>query len=269
MKKIAILGGGNIGLSVAKGLVNAQKYTKNEIVITRRNKQAIEKIKQAGFESTNTNCEAIKNAEIIVLSVLPQQLNFLLNEIKTHIQSEQIIISIVSGVTSKDIENVLEKKAIIIRAMPNTAISINQSMTCISSNNANMEQLELVKSIFDSVGKTAIIKEELMTSATALCACGIAFFLRAIRAASQGGVEIGFHADEALKMAMQTALGAAGLLADGAHPESEIDKVTSPRGCTIAGLNKMEHEGFSASLITGIKTASHTADGLYSASNLK
>ncbi|MEO6883422.1 MAG: pyrroline-5-carboxylate reductase [Bacteroidia bacterium] len=263
MKKIAILGGGNIGLSLAKGLVNAKKFQQDEIILTRRNTIALEKIKQSGFEVTSDNYEAVKDAKIIVLSVLPQQLDILLNELKNHIRSEQLIISVVSGVTISDIENHFEKKLNIVRAMPNTAIAINQSMTCIASNNSNKEQLELAQSLFDSVGKTAIIKEELMTSATALCACGIAFFLRAIRAASQGGVEIGFHADEALKMAMQTALGAAGLLLNGAHPESEIDKVTSPRGCTIAGLNEMEHEGFSSAMITGIKTASARADGLY------
>jgi len=261
MKKIAILGGGNIGLSLAKGLVNTKKYKINDIVITRRNKAALDKIKLLGFNTSINNCDAVKNAEIIVLSVLPQQLDSLLNEIKSQLTPEQLIISVVSGVSISDIENEIKKKLTIVRAMPNTAIEINQSMTCIAAN--NVKDLELVVSIFNSVGKTAVIKEELMTSATALCACGIAFFLRAIRAASQGGVEIGFHADEALKMAMQTALGAAGLLIDGAHPESEIDKVTSPRGCTIAGLNTMEHEGFSSAMITGIKTASSRAEGLY------
>ncbi len=99
-----------------------------------------------------------------------------------------------------------------------------------------------------------------MTPATVLCACGIAFFLRAIRAASQGGIEIGFHAEDALAMAAQTARGAASLLLEsGKHPESEIDRVTTPMGCTIAGLNQMEHEGFSSALIRGIITSANKA----------
>ena len=103
-----------------------------------------------------------------------------------------------------------------------------------------------------------------MTSATSLCACGIAFFLRAIRAASQGGTEIEFHASEALKMAAQTAKGAAALLLEHeSHPEDEIDKVTSPKGCTIAGLNQMEHSGFSSAFIKGITTSAQKAGGLY------
>src|SRR5690606_19154811 len=114
------------------------------------------------------------------------------------------------------------------------------------------------------VGSTVHINEDLMTSATASCACGIAFFLRSIRAASQGRVEIGFHANEASKMPVQKAKGAARLhIQHQSHPESEIDKVTSPKGCTIAGLNEMEHFGFSSSLIKGIKLSALKAGGLY------
>ena len=94
--------------------------------------------------------------------------------------------------------------------------------------------------------------------------CGVAFFLRAIRAASQGGIEIGFHPEEALLLAAQTAKGAAGLLlSQGRHPESEIDQVTTPRGCTIAGLNEMEHQGFSSALIKGILLSASKAETLY------
>ena len=103
-----------------------------------------------------------------------------------------------------------------------------------------------------------------MSAATALCACGIAFFLRSIRAAAQGGVEIGFHARDAITIAAQTALGAAQLLLqNGSHPEEEIDKVTSPKGCTIAGLNEMEHQGLSSAMIKGIKLSANIAKELY------
>jgi len=122
----------------------------------------------------------------------------------------------------------------------------------------------LAKTIFESVGTTMIIDEEQMSAATALCACGTAFFLRSIRAASQGGIEIGFHSDDALAMAAQTAKGAAALLLErGLHPEREIDRVTTPRGATISGLNEMEHQGFSSALIRGITTSAHKVEGLY------
>ena len=115
------------------------------------------------------------------------------------------------------------------------------------------------------IGKTLIINEEQMPSATALGACGVAFFLRAIRAASQGGIEIGFHSDEAFTIAAQTARGAATLLLNNdAHPESEIDRVTTPMGATIAGLNEMEHQGFSSAMIKGITTSTEKVSKLYS-----
>jgi len=148
--------------------------------------------------------------------------------------------------------------------MPNTAIAIRESMTCLSSAPGNESALKCAEEIFESLGTTLIINEELMIPSTALCACGIAFFLRAIRAASQGGIEIGFHSEEALKMAAQTAKGAASLLLImGDHPESEVDKVTTPRGCTISGLNQMEHSGFSSAMIKGIVTAADKAALLY------
>tara|TARA_Y100000385_G_C12764187_1_gene496379 strand:- start:242 stop:691 length:450 start_codon:yes stop_codon:yes gene_type:complete len=148
--------------------------------------------------------------------------------------------------------------------MPNTAISIRESMTCITTLEKWNSHLTTTSEIFNKVGETSIINEEKMTSATALCACGIAFFLRAIRAASQGGNEIDFHSAEALKMAAQTARGAASLLIqNNSHPEDEIDKVTSPKGCTIAGLNEMEHNGFSSAFIKGIKLSSEKAQNLY------
>jgi pyrroline-5-carboxylate reductase len=175
-----------------------------------------------------------------------------------------MIVSLVSGVTIAEIRNHLDRNVPIIRAMPNTAIALSQSMTCIAGDAGSEASLPIVTKIFDTLGRTLIIDETLMVPATALCACGIAFFLRAIRAASQGGIEIGFHAEEALLMAAQTALGAASLLVQpGTHPEKEVDKVTTPEGCTISGLNQMEHNGFSSALIKGIVTSARKAEMLY------
>jgi pyrroline-5-carboxylate reductase len=151
--------------------------------------------------------------------------------------------------------------------MLNTAIAVRESMTFLASNGSDNKALEIATSIFETVGNVLVINEEQMIAATVLGACGVAFFLRAIRAASQGGVEIGFHSQDALKIAAQTAKGAALLLlAGGNHPEFEIDKVTTPRGCTIAGLNQMEHEGFSSAMIKGITVSADKAAKLYTKS---
>ena len=264
-QEITILGSGNIGLSLAKGLVKAGIYTAGQITLTRRNIAALAQLKDTGYQTTGNNAGAVSKSAIIVLAILPQQLNKLLDEIKPSINpAEHLLISVVSGVSCSDIRQHLNLDVEIIRAMPNTAIAIGQSMTCIATDTASDDNISLVTSLFDTVGVSIRINEDLMTSATALCACGIAFFLRSIRAASQGGTEIGFHAHDALKMAAQTAKGAADLLLQlSSHPEQEIDKVTSPKGCTIAGLNEMEHNGFSSAMIKGIKTSAEKAGVLY------
>jgi len=188
-----------------------------------------------------------------------------LDEIKESLIVEKhSIISVVTGVTIKQIKKRIGDSVDVIRAMPNTAIAIGESMTCLASTNKGGNALKFAQDIFNTVGKTLVIDEENMSAATALGACGIAFFLRTIRAASQGGIEIGFHSDKALQIAAQTALGAATLLLkNDNHPEFEIDKVTTPRGVTISGLNQMEHEGLSSAMIKGIVTSAEKAAKLY------
>lgn len=264
MGKLTIIGSGNIGFSLAKGLVKSGDYKAAEILLTRRTLVALSEEQSLGFGISDNNTEAVKDAEIIVLAVLPQQIRKVMEEIAPALVPHQIIVSVASGVSCQDIKDILGQDAIVVRAMPNTAIAIGQSMTCIATDTATEEVTATVSRLFEAVGAVIVIQEDLMTAATALCACGIAFFLRAIRAASQGGVEIGFHAHDALKMAIQTAKGAADLLLQTKnHPESEIDKVTSPKGCTIAGLNEMEHNGLSSAFIKGIKLSAKKAGGLY------
>lgn len=264
--RVAILGSGNIGISLANGLVKSNYAEAGQISLTRRNVTGLAQLAEQGFVVSADNAAVVAAADIVVLAVLPQQLNHLLAQIAEVVDAQkQVFISVASGVSCADIRNKIGEEVQVIRAMPNTAIAIGQSMTCVATDNASRENVEEVTRMFETVGSVVKINEDLMTSATALCACGIAFFLRAIRAASQGGVEIGFHADEALKMAVQTAKGAADLLLlMQSHPEQEIDKVTSPKGCTIAGLNEMEHNGFSSSLIKGIKLSANKAGALYS-----
>ncbi|MCZ7601790.1 MAG: pyrroline-5-carboxylate reductase [Melioribacteraceae bacterium] len=264
--KIAILGGGNIGFAIARGLSSSGKIKKGDILITRRNKTAISDARKEGFNISTNNVEAVKNSSVIVIAVTPQQLNSLISEIKNLVNPRRhIIFSIVSGVSIKQIKKLFGKNIRVVRVMPNTAIAIRESMTCISSDEKDRRACDLAVELFNNLGETIVIKEELMVPATALCACGTAFFLRAVRAASQGGIEIGFHAEEALFMAAQTAKGAASMLIiDKNHPEREVDKVTTPMGCTIAGLNQMEHHGFSSSLIKGITVSAEKAKTLYS-----
>ncbi len=262
--KVAIIGGGNIGVALARGLVNSGDYCASEVIVTRRRESKLNFLKPEGYQVTDNNTIAVANAPTVVLAVLPQQINTVLDEINDGLTDRHLIVSVVSGVSTQNLLDRICKPVHLVRAMPNTAISIGESMTCIAAHKNSQDKIEETRKLFDTVGLTMVINESQMTSATALCACGVAFFLRAIRAASQGGTEIEFHSSEALKMAAQTAKGAAALLlSNDSHPEDEIDKVTSPKGCTIAGLNQMEHNGFSSAFIKGITTSAIKAGGLY------
>ena len=264
--KICILGCGNIGSAIAYGLVKSERYKKDEIILTRRREKDLDQFKEHGFIATTDNKKAVENSKTIILAVTPQQLNLIIDDIKNVIDAgKHEVLSVVSGATIQQIKDHFGVNVPVVRVMPNTAIAIQESMTCICAGDNDSDLVDTAKEIFDSVGKTIQINEELMGAATALCACGTAFFLRSVRAASQGGIEIGFHSHEALIMAAQTAKGAASmLLKEGKHPEREIDKVTTPQGITISGLNQMEHNGFSSSLIKGIVTAAEKADKIYS-----
>jgi len=263
--ELAILGTGNIGRAIAVGLAAAGRFELPSMILTRRHVEPLADLGTRGFQVQTDNRDAVRRATTIVVAVEPQQLDPLLDEIKSELDAERhLLISVVSGAAIAAIVRRVGKRLAVVRAMPNTAIAIRQSMTCLASNSDDATVLERARGIFDTVGVTRVIDEEQMVPATALCACGIAFFLRAIRAASQGGIEIGFHPDEALTMAAQTALGAAALVREqGRHPEREIDSVTTPRGCTIAGLNEMEHRGFGSALIKGIVTSADKARSLY------
>lgn len=263
--RIAVLGGGNLGLALARGWVAAGRFTPAEVTVTRRQPKRLAAMTAEGYVVTADNAQAVRDADIIVLAVQPRQLDGLLAIIAPQIDaSRHKVISVVSGATLAAIRGALGGKVPVVRAMPNTAVVIAESMTCLAADGDVEEALEEAKELFDLVGRTLVINEDMIGPATALCACGVAFFLRTIRAAMQGGIEIGFHPEDAALLAAQTARGAAALsLQEGAHPEREIDRVTTPRGCTIAGLNEMEHQGLSSAMIKGIVVSANAAAGLY------
>ena len=256
MEKLTIIGAGNLGVAIAKGVVNAGLLPADKVVLTRRNLQHLESLEQEGFRISDHNVTAVEDANFVVLCVQPKQLERVLEEINPAL-SKQVLVSVITGVSLDRIASKVAPGASIVRAMPNTAVAIGESMTCIcSSSEVSKEVEQQVVRIFRSLGEVLVIEERLMKAATVLGASGIAFFMRYLRAATQGGIEMGFHPEEAQQIAVQTAKGAASLIiAQGNHPEVEIDRVTTPQGCTIAGLNEMEHQGFSSALIKGLLTS--------------
>jgi pyrroline-5-carboxylate reductase len=267
-RRIAILGGGNLGQALARGWIAAGVAQPRNLHVARRRPERLAELAALGIQTGADNRTAAKAADLLVIAVQPQQVESLLEQIKPAIDKKRhTVISVVSGVSLGVLRERLGDVRI-VRAMPNTAVTIRESMTCLSALPAHTDALEEARVLFDAVGRTLVIPEDMMIPATALCACGVAFFLRSVRAASQGGIEIGFHPDEAMLLAAQTARGASSLLLrEGSHPEAEIDRVTTPRGCTIAGLNEMEHQGYSSAMIKGIILSAEKAAGLYGAKN--
>lgn len=257
---IGIVGAGNIGMAIAKGMVRQKVIDPSKLFLSRRRNGLLEEQKKHGFAITDNHTLASK-CDVIILAVLPGQAREVLLDLKEHLDgANKILVSVVSAVSLNELKEWSGRKTGVVRIMPNTAAEYGAGMTCIAGEDEST--VNLIKALFDPLGSTMVIKEALMPAATILAACGIAFFLRFIRAVSQGGIQIGFHAEEAGKIAAQTAMGAAELLMQtDNHPETEIDRVTTPMGCTISGLNEMEHFGLSSAMIKGIvKSYSEISD---------
>ncbi|MDR1129410.1 MAG: pyrroline-5-carboxylate reductase [Prevotellaceae bacterium] len=261
--KITIIGTGNIGSAIALGLAKGSMFVAPDITCTDMSEQALDNVRKPGcdFVLSMNNIEAVKDADIIILAVKPWKVESVVNEIKTAIDYEkQIVVSIAAGVTFKDLALYFAKDddilPAIFRVIPNTAIAVCSSMTFISAYRASDEQSALVSRIFRELGNVMLVEERLMAAGTSLASSGIAFALRYIRAAIEGGVELGFYPQEAQSIVVNTVKGAIDLLIENkSNPEAEIDKVTTPGGITIRGLNEMEVSGFTASVIRGLKAS--------------
>jgi len=238
-------------MAIAKGLVSYKKMNPSEIYLSRKKSELLAEEEKEGYVVSD-NTTLVAKCDFIFLAVLPGQAKEVIEEIKPSFAgTTKILVSVVSAVSIKELEEWIGDGVTVVRIMPNTAAEYGASMTCIAGEDDRA--IEEIEKLFAPLGQTMVIKEHLMPAATILAACGIAFFLRFIRAVSQGGIQIGFHADEAGKIAAQTAMGAAELLLQtNHHPETEIDRVTTPMGCTISGLNEMEHWGLSSAMIKGI-----------------
>lgn len=253
--KVTIIGVGNLGLAMAKGLVKSDKVS--QLILTKRDISPLEKWAQdlSKVELSDDNEWAVQQADVVVVAVQPAQLNKVAQQIKDVLSEDQLVISTMTGQSIEALEKALGQIPI-VRSMPNTAAAVEQSMTCLSGNDQAQSKMKIAKEILGVLGETLVIEESLMQAATVVCASGIAFWMRLIRATTQGAIQLGFDAPEAKQMAVQTCLGAATLLNEmGNHPEAEIDRVTTPKGCTIEGLNEMEHQGLSSALIKGLVTS--------------
>ncbi|GAA4893953.1 pyrroline-5-carboxylate reductase [Flaviramulus aquimarinus] len=253
--RIAIIGTGNLGSSIAKGLIANKSFT--SLYLSDKNTSAVKAFENENYVTiTNDNVLAVESSDIVIFALQPRHIDKVLESVSSLITSSHVVMSVAAGFEISKIENSIGSDKNIIRVMPNTAISIGKSMTCLAANDKAQDKIELAKDIFNQLGTTMVIPEEQIQAATVICASGIAFWMRLVRATTQGAIQLGFEAHEAHELALQTCYGAASLLKEsGRHPEEEIDRVTTPSGCTIEGLNEMEHQGLSSSLIKGINAS--------------
>lgn len=252
-QKIAVIGAGNLGKALINGLIDNALVPAENLYASRRNVQTLEEFRAKGVHVTSDNRMIAASAGILILAVKPYNVQSVLEELADVLTENHVVVSVATGITIEELKRFSGGKAKIARAMPNISAEVQASLTCLTLDELSSEEAQTVDRIFGVLGENVHIAENLMEAATILGACGIAFVLRFMRAMVQGGVQIGFDSQTANKIVNHTVYGAAKLIMESNyHPEAAIDLVTTPKGCTIEGLNEMEHSGFSSSLIKGI-----------------
>lgn len=264
MKKIAIIGAGNMGGALARGWARAQGAGGDGIFVANPSEDKLRILagEFGNIRTTVSNTEAARHADTVVLAVKPWKIGQVLENLRPELLSGgKTLVSVAAGITPQQLGAMLAKDTAtrlpaIFYAIPNIAVATGQGMTFITSDNASEQEKSGIKALFDAVGVCMAVEPRQMEAGTAVASCGIAYALRYIRAASQGGVELGLTPEQAALAVMQTLRGAVSLLETGGrHPEQEIDRVTTAGGITIKGLNAMEQHGFSASVIQGLKAS--------------
>lgn len=252
-----------MGGAVARGLARGAKVATSDIYVSNPSTAKLEALKSEYPEinTTTNNCEAAAAADIVILAVKPWKVEQVIDELKPHLDyTRQAVASMVGGLGISQLSTWLDKGDGGLPAtyiiIPNTAIATLSSMTFIASARTTAEQDAELIEVFNELGVAMLVEEGLIPAGTSLASCGIAYALRYIRAAMEGGVELGFRADDAKRIVMQTLRGAVDILeANDSHPEAEIDRVTTPGGLTIKGLNAMEAAGFTHSVIEGLRAS--------------
>lgn len=259
--RIAVLGSGNMGAAIVRGLLAKQVCRADEIICTAKSVETLSALAAGlpGIGVSLDNACAVKAADLILVCVKPWLVESLVDEIYEHVPANAMVASIAAGISLEQLETFFGNSGTraFFRVMPNTAAACGESMTFFAAKNASDLQVARIQNILNALGKTVRIEEKQMAAATALASCGIAFAMRYVRAACEGGVELGFYPGASREFVLQTLRGAVKLLEQsGEHPEAAIDRVTTPGGVTIRGLNAMEAAGFTPAVIAGLKASS-------------
>jgi pyrroline-5-carboxylate reductase len=259
-KTIAFLGAGNMAEALMKGLLRAHVALPSEIICTdKRGERGPELTHKYGIRFEKENLAAVRAASIVVLSVKPQAMNKLLEEIKPGLDESKLVISIAAGVPIEAIERKVGRGVRIIRTMPNTPALVGAGATALApGEHATEADLAQAKALFEAVGMAVVVEEPLLDAVTGLSGSGPAYIFLIIEALADGGVKAGLARDQAQELAAQTVLGSAKLLIEtGEHPGRLKDQVTSPGGTAIAGLHTLEAGGLRTTLMDAVEAATN------------
>lgn len=259
--KITVIGAGNMGGAIAKGLYGGKHFKEQDITCTVTRASSVEALKAKMPQATilTDNAAAVKGADIVLFAVKPWLLQSVVEGVKSSLDySKQLVISVAAGKDCAALADIFRKAdgsvPSLVYLIPNTAVEVGAGVTLYTSENASKEQLALVQDIFSELGFARFLEGKQMSAGITLASCGIAYIMRYIRASVEGGVEMGFYPKDAQEIVLNTVKGAAELLLDHkTNPEQEIDRVTTPGGLAIKGLNAMEDAGFTAAVIAGLK----------------
>jgi pyrroline-5-carboxylate reductase len=244
-----------MGGAIAHGLLQSKTVDPANLYVTDLCPELLEPLSALGVNTSTKSVHGVRESEVVVVAVKPWMLPEVLHKLHAALPPQALVISIAAGVSLERIRAELPGFPI-FRAIPNTAVAAGQSMTFVASDGASREQEEVALSLFAGLGKVMLIPEHQMAAATALSSCGIAYAMRYISANMRVGVELGFDPNTAKEIMLQTLQGAVSLLAQsGEHPEKEIDRVTTPKGLTIKGINQLEHGGFTSAIVNAVKAS--------------
>ncbi len=257
-KRLALIGGGNMGEAIVKGLLTARLVSAAQITVADLVEKRLAYLRETyAIQTTTENAKAAAQADLVILAVKPQDIVQAIHGIDSAVDQRTLVISIAAGVPTGKIEAAFAKPVRVVRVMPNTPALVlaGAAALCMGRHSAATD-LDIARTLFDAMGKTVIVPEYLMDAVTALSASGPAYIFVMIEAMADGGVKMGLSRDVALTLAAQTVYGSAKLLLEtGLHPGELKDRVASPAGTTIAGLHALEKRGFRAAVIDAVERA--------------
>ncbi len=264
-KKLAVLGTGKLGGILLRAYLKQGLFVPKRVTATvKHGEKAAALAKELGVSVTTDNRKAVQGADIVLLSVKPQVVGDVLQEIAPVLTEQMLVISVAASVPTNYIEQHLGEKVPVVRAMPNTPATVGCGMTGICrGSHAGAEHLEVARTMFDAVGRTVIVDEKNMDAVTGLSASGPAFAYIILESLAEAGVKVGLPRDVATLLAAQTMKGAASVVLEtGDHPALLKDAVTTPAGCTIDGILELEEGKLRVTLIKAVVKATSRAGEL-------